>query len=238
MLEIVICDDNERCLNNFNSIIEKTLRDHNINGRIVCKANCPEIVEEFIKHKSANVYFLDIDFKNCISGYSLAKKIRERDIKAYIVFVSGHLEYVLQAFKIKTFDFLPKPVSPEILEQCLLNMYSDYIGTTNVSYDCRYIEVKSGASIYRIKNSDIVFIEKLNSKTLIHMASGIVTCTETLEALNKTLNDESFIRCHKSFIANKTYISEIHLNKNEIVFETGQVCYIGRKYKKGLVYDD
>ena len=45
-----------------------------------------------------------------------AEKIREFNKDCYIIFTTGHLEYSLVAYKLKTFDYLAKPIDKMLLQ--------------------------------------------------------------------------------------------------------------------------
>ncbi len=233
MLEIVLCEDNSRTLNNLELLIDRIIKKNKINGKIVLKADNPDSIEEYIKNKSANVFFLDIELKTLNNGYELARKVREKFVNAYIIFITAHLEFVFHSFKVKPFDFLPKPVTEEIIEQCLKDVYNDYIRNCNIEKD-KVIEVKSGQVIYKVKVNDIIYIEKSDTKTIIHLAANIIQCCENLDKLEKMVDSKDLVRCHKSYMCNKSYISEIRLKTGEIIFETGHSCLLGRKYRKGF----
>ncbi|NMA65239.1 MAG: LytTR family transcriptional regulator [Clostridiaceae bacterium] len=49
------------------------------------------------------------------------------------------------------------------------------------------------------------------------------------------MDSKNFIRCHKSFIVNSRYIKEVRLKEMEIHMSTGDICYIGKKYKSKLL---
>jgi DNA-binding LytR/AlgR family response regulator len=231
MLQIVICEDNKEFLEQLANMIQSILDNNKIKGEILCTTANARDVEFAIASGKANTFFLDIDLKNSENGYTLAEKIRKNNPYAYIVFVTGHFEYVLQAFKVYSFDFLQKPITFEILEQCLQRIYDHY---TVVSNDCKYIEVKSGASLYKIKIDNIVYIERFKRDTIIYTKNSQITCHESLESLLKRLNDTNFVRCHKSFIASRQLITQIDQKERIIVFETGQKCPLGRKYKNDI----
>lgn len=228
MLQIVICEDNEEYLIHLINMVKNILSKDKIKGEIVCATSNASDVEAIISEGKGNAFFLDIDLKDSQNGYDLAEKIRKNNVYAYITFITGHFEYVFHAFKVHSFDFLVKPVTDEVLEQCLQRIYDHHIVITN---DYKYLEVKSGSSLYKIKINNIVYIERLKRDTIIYTKSGQVTCHESLDYLEKMLNDDNFIRCHRSFIANKLFITEIHQKEKVIVFETGQQCYFGRKYR-------
>lgn len=231
MLQIAICEDNQHYLDQLVGSINAILEKNNIAGSVVYTTTNASDFDLYISESNANTYVLDIDLGTPVTGYMLAEKIRKKDINAYIIFITGHYEYALQGYKVNSFDFLVKPVTDEELEQCILRMY-EYYTILNNRHD--FIEVKSGSSIYKLKIENIVYIERLKRDTYIHLKNGKVTCHESLEHLERLLGNGSFIRCHKSFIANKKFISEIHHKDKLIVFETGHKCYFGRKYKKNL----
>ena len=231
MLQIVICEDDKEFLVQLTNMIQSILNNNKINGEILCSTSNARDVEFALASGKANTFFLDIDLKNSENGYALAEKIRKSNPHAYIVFVTGHFEYVLHSFKVYTFDFLQKPITSEILEQCLQRIYDHYLSVSN---NCKYIEIKSGPSLYIIKINNIVYIERFKRDAIIYMTNGQITCHDSLENLLKKLNDSNFVRCHKSFIANRQFITQIDQKERSIVFETGQKCSFGRKYKNDI----
>lgn len=237
MFNIAICDDNQQCLLNLCKMVQAILLKNNIDGNIVCRTHDPKQIENLAKEKKANIFFLDIDLKAHESGYSLAEKIRQIDPNAYIVFVTGHFEFVLKAFKVHSFDYLPKPITDEVLEECILRIFKDYnLKNSPENSNEKYIAVKIGSVVYKIKHSEIIYIEKLTPKTIIHTTSNEIFSYMSLEALEKLLDPLLFIRCHKSFIVNKKYINKICLKSNMIFFNNNQNCFIGNKYKKRLEF--
>lgn len=235
MFRIVVCDDNPVILEKTTRAIEKIMTSNNISGEIVCKASNTGTVDDYLKDHSANLFFIDIDLKSSDNGYELAKRIREADCLAYIVFITGHFEYALQAFKVKAFDFLTKPVVFEVLEQCLLRIDNDYKSILNQGgYDDKFIQIKAESCIFNVKLKDIIYIAKSGFKVNIYTANDQISCYDSLERFSSILNDQSFIRCHKSFIANASYISKIDFKSKELHFNTGHKCYIGDKYKDYL----
>lgn len=234
MLNIVICDDNERVLNNTKLMVEKILSRNMIEGRVVYTAAMPDDVLAFCSKNDVNVVIVDIDLKSEMNGMALAQALREKDRKLYIIFLTGHLEYLMQAYKVKTFDYIPKPVTYDILEQCILSLYEDYMEVNSPLADVGCITIKSGSEIYRLRPNDITYIERLGCKTIIHTCTSQIYCYDSLESLQQLLGD-GFIRCHKSFIVNEKHISIINIGKNEIVLDNNAKCSIGRKYKKEVV---
>lgn len=232
MLQIVICEDNVEYLGLIVSYVKRILKSRNIPGEIVCASVHPDEVKSYLNCHDANVLLFDIDLKTEQTGYDLALKIREINADTYLVFISEHLEYVLQSFKARPFDFLPKPVTQNRLSICLESIWKDYC-RKNTSIDSNdSIQIKFGTTVYYVKKNDIVYISAYGKKLEIKTLNGIINCYETLKSFEgKLTGSEQFIRCHKSFIVNSMHIREIRLKEMEIHMTTGDICYIGKKYR-------
>lgn len=48
-----------------------------------------------------------------MNGIELVNKICTTNKVMYVIFTTAHLEYGILAYKCKTFDFLPKPITSE-----------------------------------------------------------------------------------------------------------------------------
>ena len=111
---------------------DKTLESESI-------TNQRSLLLQYVKENVVNVLLLDIDLKSSMSGLDLASEIRKTNKHSYIIFTSAHLEYILIAYQYKTFDFIPKPITLERLEETFLRIIddinSDYTGTKFIHID-------------------------------------------------------------------------------------------------------
>jgi two-component system response regulator AgrA len=235
MINIVVCEDNQEYQNLIVGYIEKNLKDFCIPGEIVLKTESPILALEAIEKYNANVFFLDINLNGTTSGYELAQEIKNKAYRSYIVFISEHLEYVFQSFKVRAFDFLPKPVTEGVLGKCICELFEDYKKIYGTE-DSEALQIKSGMIQYNISKKEILYIEKHHNKAVIHTLNQSISCYETLEALETKLGDRDiFKRCHKSYIVNKKYIDEIRLSTMQILLKSGHVCYLSKSYKKNVI---
>ena len=143
------------------------------------------------------------------------------DKSIYIIFTTGHLEYALIAYKVKTFDYIPKPFTQERIEDTLVRLVNDMQNIPN-----RYLTL-SNKSI--IKQDDIQYIKKDGMKLIVCTDSERYVSYNSFNAIQACLPD-NFVRCHKSYIANIDNIINIQTNTNTIKFKHDE-CYIGPKYK-------
>lgn len=234
MLEIVVCEDNNEYRKMITENLNCLITDHKISGSIVLDCASPRQVEKFIIANHPNVFFLDIDLDAELNGLDLASIIHEKMDDAYIVFISQYANLVFKSFKVRPFDFLPKPITKKVLSDVLIEINHDYLKRFYIAKP-GLLNIKIGNKIYQIPQNEIVFMEKYGNKCIIHSKTKTVYCYQSLDAIYDKLGNTDFIRCHKSFIANKNFIEQTNLSDMEIIFTNGQKCFIGGKYKKNFM---
>lgn len=102
MLNFVLCDDNEAVLNRLATMLQKVFIKYDYEANIGYKATNATDLFNYLSNNHTDVLILDINLKADISGIDLAKEIRKTNKNIYIIFTTGHLEYVMLAYKVKT----------------------------------------------------------------------------------------------------------------------------------------
>ncbi|NLC87919.1 MAG: response regulator transcription factor [Clostridiaceae bacterium] len=231
MLNFVLCDDNKIILDRLSKVLESLFIKHNLDAEVSFTSIDPLSTLEYVKSNTVTAIFLDIDLKSNISGLDLASKIREIDNKVYIIFTSAHLEYILIAYKYKTFDFIPKPITSERLEETIIRIINDI---KDYKIKTKFIRLSNRNTI--INQDSVKYIKKDGMKLVFYTDTRKY---ETYSSFAKISNElpPNFIRCHKSYIANVDKITDIDTNNNLVFFDSknNSSCYIGPKYKNKLM---
>jgi len=232
MLSFVVCDDNKAILDRLVKMLESLFIKHHFDAEVsFASTDAIDTMKYLENNNNIHALFLDIDLKSNISGLDLAEKVRKNNKQVYIVFTSAHLEYILKAYQYKTFDFMPKPITIERLEDTILRMMDDVNSSDKKSH---FILVDNKNTI--INEDSINFIKKDGMKLVFYTDSKTY---ETYSSFNKISGklSSNFLRCHKSYIANINKITDISPTKNTIVFdnENNLKCFIGPKYKNKIM---
>ena len=227
MLNFVICDDNLSAIDKLSKMLNSIIISHNLKGEITFTTDNPIDLLNFIKNNQVHVLLLDIDLKSSTSGLELAEKIRNVDKSVYIIFVTGHFEFGMVAYKYKTFDFLQKPLTKERFEETILRLYSDVFGNKE-----KYIRLDHNKTI--IKENSIRFIKKDGMKVIFHTDTRDYETYSSFSKISDML-PYNFVRCHKSYIVNMSKITDIDMTENSIFFTPNDKCYIGPKYKNNFM---
>ncbi len=227
MINFVICDDNLNIAKKLKEMFEILFVKNDIEAEIKFVTDNPNEVLEYEENNTVDVLILDINLNSNISGIDVAKKIRKKNKKIYIIFSTGHLEYSLVAYSVKTFDYLPKPVTLERLEVTLNRLLEDL----NNNPSNTFIKINNKTII---NQKEIYFIKKDGMKLVFCTNSGEFETYNSLEKIQNTL-PTNFVRCHKSYIANTQQILNINKKDNSIIFTNNQTCDIGEKYKDNIM---
>ena len=177
MLSFVLCDDNKAILDRLSKMLETIFIGHNIDAEVSLASTNPQDVLDYLKRNVVNVLFLDIDLKSTISGLDLADIIRKFNKEVYIVFTSAHLEYILLAYKCKTFDFIPKPISIERVEETIIRLMDDINYVENMMFKLNTYErngIYLGVNLFITHETSKI---PLNTRTLDGLIRKLF-CTE------------------------------------------------------------
>lgn len=227
MLKFVLCDDSIPSLKRLSKMLESIFIKNNIEARIELCASNPHETLEYIENNKIDVLFLDINLNSSLTGCDLADLVRKKNKNIYIIFLTGHLEYALLAYKYKTFDYLSKPIIDERLEETVLRLVEDMSITPN-----QFIKINNNKII--LNANDIHCIKKDGMK--------LIFCTskknyETYSSFSKFENclPDNFVRCHKSYIVNINNIKSYRIRENTLELKNNQSCAIGAKYKQDFL---
>ena len=227
MLNVVLCDDNLNTLERLEKMLENIFIENSYDADIVLSSSNVSEILDFVDRNRVDVLFLDINLKSSITGLDIAKKVRERNKNLYLIFTTAHLEYVLLAYKYKTFDFLAKPITLSRLEDTIKRLFDDIEGLPK-----RYIKIDNKNTI--IDENVIEYIKRDGMKLVFHSDSKDYEAYSSFNKIQSNLPN-NFVRCHKSFIANINLIKDVDPVVNKISFSDNTFCDIGPKYKKNFM---
>ena len=112
-MRIAICDDNLNELENTRKLVSAYYNNIQVNVEIVCYDNPINLIKliNLPNYNGFDLYFLDVIMQ--LNGIDTARKIREIAPDAIIVFTTSSTEYAIDAFSVKAYNYLVKPLSEE-----------------------------------------------------------------------------------------------------------------------------
>ena len=159
-----------------------------------------------------NIIFLDIEMTG-INGINTAFSLRERKYDGMIIFLTSHTEFMPDAFKVKAFRFLDKPLDNENFNEAFSEAKKEILNTEHI-----LLSDRSGKKVY-LKLIDIVYLEAYGDGTYIYGNTGNVYDTDKpLKYWKEQIGSEHFYQIHKSFIVSYLYVSTI-LKSDQVIMK-------------------
>lgn len=224
-INIAICDDEILLLPQLASVIKGLFLNHNLETNPDTFSSAAELLTHLYCSDSYDVYFLDIDIPEQ-DGLMLAEKIRIKNPKALILFVSAKEERVYETFRVQPLAFVRKSHFSRDIQgamdtlirhlqkppDTMLTFYDELghavlLNLTRITY----VEAKE-------KYQDIVSID----------GHQMIRCS--ISDLEQALTPHHFIRIHRGYLVNYRYIYRI--DANQIVLDNGQKLPLSRLRKK------
>lgn len=227
MLSFVICDDNKNLLDRLEIMLETIFSKNDYDASVAFKSDNADSILEYLDSHTADVLMLDINLRSNKSGLDLAEEIRKRKKNPYLIFTTGHLEYAMIAYKYKTFDYLPKPIVYDRLEETIHRLFED---ANELSKN--YIKIDNKNTL--IDESEVHYIKRDGMKLIFHTSARDYDTYSSFNKFQEKL-PSTYVRCHKSYIANLKQIRDIEPVAGIITFSDGNTCTIGPKYKKDFL---
>ncbi|MDY3919047.1 MAG: LytTR family DNA-binding domain-containing protein [Candidatus Limivivens sp.] len=229
MLKLYFCDDNRRQLETFSDFGKKAIllkTEWDVGFAASCSSPT-ELLAVLPSPSDTGLYFLDIDFKDDIDGFELAKRIREVDPRAFLVFITSHADLAPLTFRyrLEAMDFIykdqPSTIRTRIVE-CICDAYTRYEAFCGNSEE--FLTLKRAGGTENIRISEILSIRTsdIPHQVEICLPGEITGYYATLDSLEKELG-EDFARCHRSCLVNKKQVVSVDKKKRELQMTDGSV---------------
>lgn len=218
-LNIVICDDEliERVL------IRKNLEKYLMAARIkavISEFASPEELLEKAETVRPDILLLDIYMPE-VTGIDLARKIRELGMTCQIIFITSSNGFASEAFEVGTLSYLQKPV--------IYDKFRKVMDMAVRKFDrLRFIEIFMNRETCRIYLSDIIYMETLNRKLIIHAVAEEYTTYMTLSKIMEVLPENEFLQISRfEIIALKNVES---LDSKKVIMKGGTELPLSSRY--------
>ncbi|QGU94471.1 response regulator [Clostridium bovifaecis] len=207
----------------------------NIKFNITCFNEGQDLIDKITSsEKLYDIIFLDI-FMKASNGINIAREIREFDKDCKIIFITSSNEYAIESYDARAIYYILKPINEEKLNNAI------NIAIESLNKENKHIIIKNKKGSYRIVYKDILYAESKARVVNIYDKCGeVISFYSKLEDFFQSLQDERFLRCHKSFLVNMDYILKIEqkhicMNNNIIIpISSGSILEIKEKYFKYL----
>jgi two-component system LytT family response regulator len=212
MSKIIIIDDEPLA----RSIVKEYLQKH---PELELVAECGDGFEgiKAIQQYQPDLVFLDIQMPK-INGFEMLELLEQPPA---VIFTTAFDEYAIKAFEAHAIDYLLKPFNQERFNKAVAkwseqknttqeNKTSELLETASQSpAQSQRIVVKNGSKIKIIPVHDIFYLEAADDYVKIHTQEGYFLKNKTMSHFEQVLDEQLFVRSHRSYIINIQQITRI-----------------------------
>ena len=217
-MNIAVVDDEETIREQIGGFIKRRNPDFNISGFATGE-------ELLAAGAGFDIIFLDIQMEG-MGGIEAARSLRQKNMDAVLVFITGMKEYVFEAFDVSAFHYLLKPVGEKKFME-VLGRAVDEAGRRKGQKE-QQIFIKTKNQGYTLNLSSILYIENRGKKVEIHTTDmeEIIETYATMDELEGQLGG-GFYRCHRGYLVNMAHI--VRYDNDSISLSNGGKVYLTRK---------
>jgi DNA-binding LytR/AlgR family response regulator len=217
-ITLAICDDEEPEREYVQQLVAGWAKSRNYHMKLLPFSSAEAFL--FAREElSIDIVLLDIRMGK-MDGLTLARRLRQEDIRVQIVFITGLPDFIADGYEVAALHYLMKPVSAEKLE-AVLDRAVKRLATEETMI---VLPLKDGKQ--RLSAHSIYSVEAFSHDLHIHTASGDFSVKMTMSEMEALLG-QGFFRCHRSFLANMRRVRKI--TKGSLEMENGSILPLSRK---------
>lgn len=206
---IAITDDSPADIKYIGSVLERWADARKLSVHIDSYPSAEAFLFQYEENPACDIILLDIEMSG-MDGVTMAKKLREKNSTAVIVFITGYSDYIAEGYDVSALHYLMKPVDPgrfmEVMDRAL----------ERLSRQERLLTVRAAGEIVRIPMGSILFLEAARNYVIIHAEGGEDFMVRHKLGDFESELDERFLRVGRSYIVNLTKLYRI--TRSELVF--------------------
>ncbi|MBQ6772811.1 MAG: response regulator transcription factor [Synergistaceae bacterium] len=229
-LNIAVVDDMRLDAEKLSRVVQRWLTENEqASWTLTHYMNGEELIKTFEPDKY-NLVFMDILMQN-LNGIDTARKIRNYDNHALIVFTTTSREFAFDAFPLHPFDYVLKPYDSERVTQVLSEAVNFLKAPDPV------INVRVSRSVYSIPLRNIAVVSARDHFVELNLTDGrCLLCSMSFHEVEKVLNDDlRFLLCNRGVIINMDSVSSLTRNKDVFVMKDGSRCVIRVRGRANII---
>ncbi|MDZ4669017.1 MAG: response regulator [bacterium] len=212
-LKAIVIDDERMARTLLKGMIEELRPELSV---VELCADLPSGIQAIHKHQP-DLVFLDIEMPGH-SGLEILTFLNDKDIQFSIIFTTAYNQYAVQAFKLSALDYLLKPVTASDLEAAIDRFikHRNNFGSLaalkeNLNGEgAKKIAINTVNSVRFVDISKILYLKADGAYTQFLLADeSLITASKGLKHYEEILiEQQQFMRCHKSYLVNLSYVNE------------------------------
>lgn len=216
-MKIAICDNEPSTLDFVSSVIEDIAFAQNMDIKYEAFLSYESLMRQIGEF---DLFIIDYKMPG-INGMEFAKKVySEFGTGKGLIFITAYPEIVYEAFEIRAYRFLVKPLSKEKIIEAVNEYIKDLASSKKLT-----IRIDDEFNI--LNTEDIYYMEAARKYTYIYLKDDCIKCRRTITSFENELSDYGFFRIHRSYLVNINKVKKF--DSRICILENGEKIFISQK---------
>jgi two-component system LytT family response regulator len=231
-ISALVVDDESGARRNLTVLLR---RDPDIGAVVECDSGLGAI--EQLRRSKSDLLFLDVQMPGC-DGFDVLELLGN-DLPPAVIFVTAYDEYALRAFEAGALDYLLKPFDDARFRRALdraKDKLAHYASQRPKTAERLAVKTRGGLQFLNV--ADVDWIESVAYYACLHVGADTHVLRRTLLELERDLDENKFMRIHRSVIVNLERIHKLELKEggdHEVVLQSGHRLRLSRRFRKPLL---
>lgn len=216
-MKIAICDNEPSTLDFVSSVIEDIAFAQNMDIKYEAFLSYESLMRQIGEF---DLFIIDYKMPG-INGMEFAKKVySEFGTGKGLIFITAYPEIVYEAFEVRAYRFLVKPLSKEKIIEAVNEYIKDLASSKKLT-----IRIDDEFNI--LNTEDIYYMEAARKYTYIYLKDDCIKCRRTITSFENELSDYGFFRIHRSYLVNINKVKKF--DSRICILENGEKIFISQK---------
>lgn len=221
MIKCILIDDEPLALEILERYVNRT-------PQLQLVAKCANAMEAFgVLHGQAiDLMFLDIKMPG-ITGLDFVASLKNPPA---VIFTTAFAEHAVKGFELEAVDYLLKPVTYERFEKSIRKLLKTWQPPPAEAVKA-YTYFKVSGRLIRINHADLLYAQSVKDYILLCTKTGNHLTHMTMKYLCDLLPSPAFLRVHRSYLVNQSFIAQI--DKTSVLVGTERIP-LGENYRENI----
>lgn len=224
-MRISICEDEKVTSNYEKSLILQWAQKTEVDVIVDQYSSAENYLFESEDKTECDLLLLDIEMGN-MNGVELARLIRSRGFKGFLVFMTGIRDFAIEGYEVGAVRYLLKPIKESDFYNVLDLVYHDF---SRRSKEVFILSI--GSHVQKIPFEDIIYIEARGHYLHLCGADFEREWKCSFNSVSEVFESQKFFCLRRGFLVNLRYVKRI--TRSECLLENGETIPVARnKYEE------
>lgn len=203
MIRIAALDDSREWLRTEEKITDRYFADSGEEYEFCTYSNVNKFLLDLDEGNYFDIYLLDIEMPET-NGLQVAREIKKVCLDSFIIYITGYVEYAVEAFEVNAYRYIPKKMLAEKLPEAYASLQAKLEPDEGPFYI-----IQTNSRMEKMEQKGIYYLQKEKKYVIFTTKDGTSKVRTSLDEACQALEEEMFVRIDKGCVVNLRHIMKL-----------------------------